>query len=352
MSSRSNISNSADGGGVGMPVDRFLLNAVEPSADGLRREGQRLLRALTQLQVRAMEVSLDFGALNVPIQKAFEFLSAHFLSNEDLANDGSLAGRLEAMLDLIDDIRRLVNLKAARLSGTPSVSPSGSGPGVLRVMEDRLSMPVPTPYSGACQPMGSTTSPNAAEAALVQFASRAAFRAPPEARRGLAKRHREGEEQEEDRAPAEEGKKRPKKWVAPPAAARRHFAHYVLHVLHNMVYRVATLNPTADKRVVYEVHYGFWKKADFVKPYRQAHPKAQDPEPYWNGKLPGGLEAFWGKAREIRQGKRTMEAENRNEAEVTAWVEQQVLGRKNPMIGTDSTTESLFCKQPIFCGTE
>jgi hypothetical protein len=162
-----------------MPVERFILNAAEPSADGLRREGQRLLRALTQLQVRAMEVSLDLGALNVPIQKAFEFLSARFLSNEDLDNDGSLAGRLEAMRDLIDDISRLVDLKAARLSGTPSVSPSGSGPGVLRVMEDRLSMPMPTPYYGACQPMGPTTSPNAAVAAPVQIASRgAAFGGP------------------------------------------------------------------------------------------------------------------------------------------------------------------------------
>jgi hypothetical protein len=288
----------------GMPVERFLLNAAEPSADGLQREGQRLLRALTQLQVRAMQVSLDLGALNVPIQKAFEFLSAHFLSNEDLDNDGSLAGRLEAMRDLIDDIRRsLVDLKTDRLSGTPSVSPSGSGPGVI--MED-LSMPMPTPYSGACQPMGPTTSPNAAEAA----------------QKG-AKRHREGEEQEEDRAPAQEARKRPKKWAAPPAAARRHFTHYVLL---NMVHRVPTLNPTADKRVAYEVHFGFWKKADFAKPYRQAHPKAADPEPFWNGRLPGGLEAFWGKAREIREGKRAMEAANRNAADVTVWVEQQVLG--------------------------
>ncbi len=64
-----------------MPVERFILNAVEPSADGLLREGQRLLRALTQLQRRAMEVSFDLGAKNVPIEKAFEFLGAQFLSN-------------------------------------------------------------------------------------------------------------------------------------------------------------------------------------------------------------------------------------------------------------------------------
>jgi hypothetical protein len=86
-----------------MPVDRFILNAVEPSADGLRREGQRLLRALMQLQGRAMEVSLDLGAMNVPIQKAFEFLVARFLPTEHLDNDG-LADGLEVIRDLIDDI--------------------------------------------------------------------------------------------------------------------------------------------------------------------------------------------------------------------------------------------------------
>jgi hypothetical protein len=143
---------------------------------------------------------------------------------------------MDWQLSGIDDISRLVYLKAASLSGTPSVSPSGSGPGVLRVMEDRLSMPMPTPYSGACQPMGPTTSPNAAVAALVQFTSRGAFRAPQEAPRG-AKRHREGEEQEEDRAPTEKRFRWEALWVAPTAAARRHFTHYVLN---NMVYRVAT----------------------------------------------------------------------------------------------------------------
>jgi hypothetical protein len=248
-------SNSADGGGVGMPVEPYLLNAVEPSADGLRREGQRLLRALTRLQGRAMAVSFDLRAMNVPMQKEFEFLGAHFLSNENL--DNGLAGRLEAIRDLIDDINSLVDLFAARLSGTPSVSPSGSGPGILRVMEDQLSMPMPTPGSGACQPMGPTTSPNAAIAALVQFASRGAFRAPLEAPRG-AKRPRKGEEQcvvpeEEDRAPTEA--KKPRKgeaqWVVPKAAAKRHFTHYMLN---NMVYQVATHNPAAEKRQTYEVN--------------------------------------------------------------------------------------------------
>jgi hypothetical protein len=187
---------------------------------------------------------------------------------------------------------------------------------------------VSSPGAGANQPMGPTTSPTCE----VQVASRE-DRAPPEAPGCHRKRFERGVPEEEDRAPQEAplGGKRPRsweeEWVAPPAAARRHFAHYVLH---NMVYRVATYNPTADKRVAYEVPFGYWKISDFNMPYLQAHGprKAQDPSNHWNGKLPGGLQAFWGKAREIRQGaqgKRTMEAENVNEAEVTAWVEQQVL---------------------------
>ncbi len=221
-----------------MPVERYLLNAVEPSADGLWREGQRLLRALTKLQGRAMAVSFDLGAMNVPMQKAFEFLGAHFLSNKHL--DDGLAGRLEAIRDLIDDISSLVDLFAARLSGTPSVSHSGSGPGVRRVMEDRLSMPMPTPGSGACQPMGPTTSPNAAVAALMQFASRGAFRAPPEAPRGqkdLGKGKSNGLSQQ-----------RPRGGISLIMCSI---------ILNNMVYRVATHNPTADKRVAYEVPFGF-----------------------------------------------------------------------------------------------
>ncbi len=75
-----------------------FLNAAEQSADGLRREGQLLLRALTKLQGRAMEVSLDLGAMNVPIQKAFDFLGARFLPNEHLDNDG-LADGLAAIRD-------------------------------------------------------------------------------------------------------------------------------------------------------------------------------------------------------------------------------------------------------------
>jgi hypothetical protein len=252
-----------------------------------------------------MAVSFDLGAKNVPIEKAFEFLGAHFLSDEH--PDDGLADRLEAIRDLIEDISSLVG-----------------------VMEDRQSMPMPmpmpTPYSGACQPMGPTTPPNAAVAALVPFASGGAFRAPPELPEapGRAKRHREGEEQEEDCAPTKVAKKgpcgtAPREWVAPSTGARRHFTHYVLH---NMVYRV----PMTDKRQAYEVRFGCWKKDDFKAPYLQAHPKTQDPESLWNGRLPGGLETFWKKATEIIEGKRTMEADNRNEADVTAWVEEKVLG--------------------------
>ncbi len=77
--------------------------------------------------------------------------------------------------------------------------------------------------------------------------------------------------------------------------------------------------------MAYEVSFGYWKQHDFFKPYLKAHPTAQDPKSLWNSNLPGGLQAFWGKVRGIRQQKRTMEAENVNEADVTAWVEQQVL---------------------------
>ncbi len=80
-------SNSADGGGVGMPVEPYLLNAVEPSADGLRREGQRLLRALTRLQGRAMAVSFDLGAMNVPMQRHSNFLVLIFFPMNTLMKD-------------------------------------------------------------------------------------------------------------------------------------------------------------------------------------------------------------------------------------------------------------------------
>ncbi len=135
---------------------------------------------------------------------------------------------MEAIRDLLYDLLPNLQQFEARVSGTYAIS----GPGVLRVMEDRLSMP--TPYSGASQLMGPTTSPPAA----VQVDGAV----DPQEAQCLA--HREG--------------KKPKRgegdWVVPRKAARRHFNHYVLN---NMVHRAAHQDQIADRRQAYEIQSGY-----------------------------------------------------------------------------------------------
>jgi len=280
-----------------MPFDPNLLNP------DLRLERRALLRSLTQMRGRAAAASIDLHWMGGRVDNAQAFLASR---ETDKLPEHELADELQIIRDMIEDMRTIIEEFLLRRDRRVMGQSGDSSPG-----------------AGANQPMGPTTSPTCA----VQVASRE-DRAPPAAPERHRKRGVSVSEEEEDRAPQEapRGAKRPRKgeeeWQAPPAAARRHFAHYVLL---NMVYRVATQNPVADKRVAYEVKYGYWKISDFTVPYLQAHGTAPNPSKYWNGKLPGGLAAFWGKAKEIRQGKRTMEDNSVTEAEVFAWVEKQVL---------------------------
>jgi hypothetical protein len=261
-----------------MPIEQNLLNP------DLRKERRTLLPVARNLLFRARRLRFDLGPpLQGVVTRAFEFLDSE--SSDDLPV-AHLADRLEDIRETLDEFRpslekfeTLETEKFHRVTGQ-------SGPG-----------------SGANQPMGPSSSPTAAPA--------------PEA---APKRRREGEEQDEPAPTRAQKRKRGEgaAWEVPTKGKCRHFTHYVLH---NMVYRV----PMTDKRQAYEVRFGCWKKDDFKLPYLQAHPKTQDPESLWNGRLPGGLEAFWGKAKEIRQGKRTMEDNSVTEAEVFAWVEKQVL---------------------------
>ena len=199
-----------------MPFDPNLLNP------DLRRERRALLRSLTQLHCRAAAASFDFGGLRGRVDKALAFLDS---DESDELPDNKLADRLAIIRDMIEDIRPMIE----------DMRPGN----FLHVMGQSGDS---SPGAGANQPMGPTASPTCA----VQVASRE-DRAPPEAPKRPRKRG--VSEEEEDRAPQEapRGAKRPRKgeeeWKVPPAAARRHFTHYVLH---NMVYRVATFNPAAN----------------------------------------------------------------------------------------------------------
>jgi hypothetical protein len=250
-----------------MPFEQHLLN---PGADALRKESRALLPEARRLLLRAAAASFDFGPLKGVVTRALDFLDSE--RSDDLP-DAQLADRLEAIRQTLDEIRlsleTLETEKFHRVTGQ-------SGPG-----------------SRANQQMGPSTSPTAA----VQVASR---------KEDLAAQRRRKRFKGED------------EWAVPVVAYRRHFAHYALI---NMVYR----DPVKEKRAAYECSTGYWKQHDFFVPYRAAHPDAPNPDALFNGKLPGGLQVFWGKAKGIRQQKRTMEAENLNEADVDEWVEQQVL---------------------------
>jgi hypothetical protein len=284
---------------AGMPLEPHLLN---PDLRLERRalERRELLRSLTQLCGRAAAASIDFRWRGGRVDRALEFLDS--VESDELP-DNILAIRLATIREMIEDMSGYADLKRRESRDLRVMGQSGDS----------------SPGAGANQPLGPATSPTCA----VLVESREDRAEEPE-------RHgKRANVPGEDRAPQEAPRraKRPRKgeeeWVAPQAATKRHFTHYVLL---NMVYRVATNNPTESRRTGYEINFGCWKQADFLQPYLSAHRSAPDPGQYWNGKLPGGLAAFWGKAKGIRLAKRTMEAEGRNEADVTAWVEQQVLG--------------------------
>ena len=265
-----------------MPIEQNLLNP------DLRKERRTLLPVARNLLFRARRLRFDLGPpLQGVVTRAFEFLDSE--SSDDLPV-AHLADRLEDIRQTLDEFR--LSLEAAETEQFHRVT-GQSGPG-----------------SGANQPMGPSSSPTAAPA--------------PEA---APNRRREGEEQDEPAPTRAQKRKRGEgaAWEVPTKGKCRHFTHYVLV---NMVHRT----PTKEKRAALETSTGFWKLLDFFGPYRAAHPDAPSPVHLFNGKLPGGLNAFWGKARGIRQAwqeKRTkMEAATVNgtaEMNVDEWVEQQVL---------------------------
>ena len=206
-----------------MPIEQNLLNP------NLRMQRRALFAEARNLLFHAARLHFDLGPpLQGVVTRAVEFLDSE--SSDDLPV-AQLADRLDDIRQTLDQFR--LSLETAETEQLHRVT-GQSGPD-----------------SGANQPMGPSSSPNAAPA-------------PEEA----APKRRRGEEDE----PAPEAAKKRKKgggddWVVPTRKKCRHFTHYVLM---NMVHRT----PMKERRAALEISTGYWMKIDFFAPYRAAHPAA------------------------------------------------------------------------------